>query len=255
MFAVQSARPDDQCVRRGCGDLPGEYVCARSPARGTGEWPATPEDVAPAVTTVQDASLALGMDDAGNAYAAYTYTVARPRHVLRDRAATARPAAGSQSGDLSPATATSHGVLGHAAGEPVRDGRRSSGCRRLGARLERRRRGYGATTTNIWGATEDVNDAGAHHAPTAAIGDDGTVVAAWEQETTGGNKIGQARVQGAGGGRRLGRRQRQLTSPHANARRRRSRGRRSGDYATVSSAVRRHLPPRAAVVLRRGPAG
>ena len=31
MFAVQSARADDQCVRRGCGDLPGEYVARDHP--------------------------------------------------------------------------------------------------------------------------------------------------------------------------------------------------------------------------------
>ena len=50
---------------------------------------------------------------------------------------------------------------------------------------------YGSTGTGIWGPIETVNDAGAD-VPVAAIGNDGTGVAAWERATMSGNTVRRA---------------------------------------------------------------
>jgi hypothetical protein len=195
----------------------------------TVDWPAAPEDVAPLVMTVQDPDLALTMDTAGNTYAAFTYTVAGPATVLRTAL---RPAAGGwqQSGDLSPATALSSASSVTLQVSP-------SGTAALvwlqavGAVASVKAR-YGATTTNVWGAPEDVNDAGAL-TPTAAIGDDGTVVAAWERSTTGGN-VGQARVRTPGAAGVWGD-LRTLSDPHPNGTTPSLSADGRGDFATVSA--------------------
>ncbi|MDP9255903.1 MAG: PKD domain-containing protein, partial [Actinomycetota bacterium] len=51
----------------------------------------------------------------------------------------------------------------------------------------------GSSLTGAWGAIERINDVGVY-APSVAIADDGTVAASWEQDTTGGARIGQARA-------------------------------------------------------------
>ena len=62
---------------------------------------------------------------------------------------------------------------------------------------------YGTTATGVWGQTEDVSASGTT-TPAAAIGDDGSVVAAWEHFTTGGS-LEEAQRALRGRRRRVGR--------------------------------------------------
>jgi hypothetical protein len=194
----------------------------------TADWPATPEDVTP-LATVEDANLALGIDSVGNVYAGFTYTVAGPAAVLRTALRPATTGLWQQSGDLSPATAMS---LASSVSLPVNP----SGTAALvwlqatGAVSSVKAR-YGATTTNIWGATEDVNATGAI-APAAAIGDDGTVVAVWEHQTTG--NAGEARVRTPGATGVWGD-VRVLSAAHANGTVPSISADGRGDFATVST--------------------
>ena len=194
------------------------------------DWPATPEDVAPLVTTVQDPDLALRIDASGNAYAAFTYTVAGPATVLRTAL---RPAGGGGwqvSGDLSSAMATSMAssvaLQVNPSGTAALVWLQAVGA---GSNVKAR---YGATTTNVWGAPEDVS-VGEATSSTAAIADDGTVVAVWEGSTVGGN-IGQARVRTPGAAGVWGD-VRALTAVHANGTIPSVSGDGLGDFATVST--------------------
>ncbi len=228
MFAVQSARATINASGAAVVIFRANTLRAITRTR-TGEWPATPEDVAPAVTTVQDASLALGMDDAGNAYAAYTYTVAGPATVLQARL---RPAAGGwqSSGDLSPTTAMS--MASSVTLQVAPSGTAVLVWLQAVGAVSSVKARYGATSTTLWGATEDVNDAGAN-GPTAAIGDDGTVVAVWEHQT-GGNNVGEARVRTPGAAGVWGD-VRPLTAAHPNGTTPSLSGDGRGDFATVST--------------------
>ena len=195
----------------------------------TVDWQTTPEEVAPLLTTVTDPDLALGIDTTGNVYAAFTYTVAGPATVLRTALRTAT-GGWQQSGDLSPATAmsaaSSVGVHVAPSGTAALVWVQAAGAV---ASVKAR---YGATTANVWGATEDVNDADAI-TPTAAIGDDGTVVAAWERSTTAGN-VGQARVRAPGATGVWGD-LRTLGDPHPNGTVPSLSTDGRGDFATVSA--------------------
>jgi PKD repeat protein len=51
----------------------------------------------------------------------------------------------------------------------------------------------GSSLTGAFGPIERINDVGVY-APSVAIADDGTIAASWEQDTTGGARIGQARA-------------------------------------------------------------
>lgn len=193
------------------------------------DWLAIPEEVTP-ITTVQDTDQAVGIDAAGTTYAAFTYTIAGPATVLRTAL---RPPGGGwqQSSELSPVTATSSASSVSLQVSP-------SGTTGLvwlqavGAVVSVKAR-YGSTTTpNVWGAIEDVNDDGAS-APTAAIADDGSVVAVWERMTAG-NNTGQARVRTPGAAGTWGD-IRTLSDPHPNGTTPALSGDGLGDFATVSS--------------------
>ncbi|MDX6561148.1 MAG: hypothetical protein QOD65_962 [Gaiellales bacterium] len=194
----------------------------------TVDWPAAPEEVSP-LTTVVDTSLALGIDTAGNTYAGFTYTVAGPATVLRTAL---RPVTGvwQQSGDLSPATALS--MASSVTLQVNQSGTAALVWLQAVGPVSSVNARYGATTTNIWGATEDVEDTGAI-APAAAIGDDGTVVVAWEHQTAG-NNVGQARVRTPGAAGVWGA-IRPLSATHANGTTPSIAADGRGDFATVST--------------------
>ena len=162
--AVTSARVAINAVGHGGGDLPGRRA-ARDHAHGDGRLADDARGGRTArSTTVTDADLPVGIDTTGNAYAAFTYTVAGPATVLRTAL---RPATGGwqQSGDLSSATAmsaaSSVGVHVAPSGTAALVWVQAAGAV---ASVKAR---YGATSANMWGATEDVNDADAI-TPTAA---------------------------------------------------------------------------------------
>jgi hypothetical protein len=194
-----------------------------------GDWPVVPEEVAPFLMNVQDSDLDLGIDFEGNTYAAFTYTVPGSATVLRTAL---RPAAGGwqQSPDLSAATAPSEAssvtLRVMSSGPAALVWLQSAG----GVKSVKAR--YGATTTNAWGPSEDVSDAGASD-PVAAIGGNGTVVAAWEQATVGGN-VGQGRARTPGAAGVWGD-VRPLTAGHPNVTDPSISADDLGDFATVSA--------------------
>ncbi len=193
------------------------------------DWPAAPESLEGTLAVTDD--LAVGIDAAGNALAAFTYTVASPAATILRTAR--RPAGGGgwqQSPDLSPATAGSHATLPSVpvapAGAAALVWLQAQGA---AANVEAR---YGTSGSGVWGAAEDVNDTGAS-TPAAAIADDGTVVAAWERTATGGN-VGQARVRAAGPSGAWGD-IRGLGAAHTNGTTPSLAGDGAGDFATVSA--------------------
>jgi hypothetical protein len=149
------------------------------------------------VTTLQvfdtaDANPSVAIDGAGNIFAAFAYTLAAGNTVVRT--ALRVPGGGWQeSPDLSTGTppfqANFVSVAVNPAGQALLVWEQFMGATNIQAR-------YGSTGTGIWGPVETVNDAGAD-VPVAAIGNDGTGVAAWERQTMSGN-TGQSRVRSPG---------------------------------------------------------
>jgi PKD repeat protein len=160
----------------------------------TTDWGPVEAVTTSAVTDAADANPSVAIDAAGNIFAAYTYAPAAG--IATVRTGLRIPGAGwQQSGDLSSIdpgfTANYPKVVVNASGVALLVWKQTStgGFANIQAR-------YGSTGTGIWGPIETVNDAGAD-LPVAAIGTDGTAVAAWERQTMAGN-IGQARVRSAG---------------------------------------------------------
>ena len=181
-----------------------------------------------AVMDTGDPSVTL--DAAGNAFAAFTYTIAGPATVLRTAL---RPPGGGwqESPDLSSATANFTANFVNVVVNPsgtallVWEESSTTGFGNIQARA-------GSTGTGIWGPIETVNDAGAD-VPVAAIGNDGTGVAAWERETLSGN-TGQARVRSPGAAGTWGDIH-NLSSLHANATHPSLSTDGIGDFATISA--------------------
>jgi PKD domain len=193
-----------------------------------GDWPVLFEHLTPPVGLTSSPAPAVGVDSAGNAAVAYAYT-ASGATTLRSAL---RAAAGGYlySGDLTPVTAGSTvGSISLAAGPT--GAAAISWLQTIGTTIDVKALA-GTTTTGFTGTAESVSDAGASN-PTAAIGDDGTVVAAWEQAATGGN-IGQARVRTPGAAGTWGD-TRTLSAVHANGTFPSLATDGRGDFATLSA--------------------
>jgi hypothetical protein len=136
----------------------------------------------------------IAIDGAGNAYAAFTFNGGALPNILHT---SLRPPGGGwqESSDLSSNaagfSASNVNVVVNPTGGALLVWE-EIGPANFGAIQAR----VGSTGTNVWGPMETVNDAGAD-VPVAAIGNDGTGVAAWERQTVSGN-IGQARVRSPG---------------------------------------------------------
>jgi hypothetical protein len=147
---------------------------------GTADWPATPENIEIALTVNGDP--AVGIDTAGNVLAAFTYQAGTAKILRTAR----RPATGGwiQSGDLSPTSANASAdfpdvMVSPAGSAALVWSQTTAGSASVKAL-------YGSSTAGVGTQTEDVSPAGAM-APTAAIGNDGSVVAAWERTASGTN--------------------------------------------------------------------
>ncbi|MDX6540837.1 MAG: hypothetical protein QOI71_2447 [Gaiellales bacterium] len=192
----------------------------------TTDWPPIYETIAAANA---GGTPAVGVDDAGNAVAAYTYSAVAGTSTVR---AVRRSAGGTYapSGDLSSATSGSTVSSLNLAVAP--SGAAALVWLQSVAATQSVKARLGTTGSGFLGQPEDVNDAGAME-PAAAIGDDGTVVAVWERSTTGGN-IGQARVRAAGATGTWGD-TRALSAAHANATSPVVESDGRGDFATLST--------------------
>jgi PKD repeat protein len=158
----------------------------------TSDWGAIETVTTKAVFDTADANPSVAIDGAGNIFAAFAYTLAAGNTVVRTAL---RPPSGGwqESPDLSTGTAPFQAnyvsVAVNPSGQALLVWEQFMGATNIQAR-------YGSTGTGIWGPVETVNDAGAD-VPVAAIGNDGTGVAAWERQTMSGN-TGQARVRSPG---------------------------------------------------------
>ena len=208
-----------------------------------GDWPAVWDSLAPPAGLTSSPAAVVGIDAGGNAVAAFATRGAGDTWCARSCAR--RAAAGRSLRDLSAGVRRARGRLRQPRGQPV-----GPGAARLGAVHGRNQHpgALGSTGTGIWGPVETVNDAGAD-VPVAAIGNDGTVVAAWERATTSGN-IGQARVRAPGAVGTWGD-IRTLTPARERHARRRSRDRRAAATSRRQRALRRHAPSRRRLGLRR----
>jgi len=155
----------------------------------TGGWPTTLEDVENQLQL--NSQLAIKIDDAGNALAAFTYRTSAFAIILRTAR---RPATGGPwipSEDLSPTTPM------EGAGEPEIVANPSGFAALVWKQVPAGSNGlgsikalYGTTIAGMKGQAEDVSDvldvdAGGTFGPAAAIGDDGSVVAVWQRMATG----------------------------------------------------------------------
>ncbi len=156
------------------------------------DWGAIETVTTKPVFDTADANPSVAIDGAGNVFAAFAYTLAAGNTVVRTAL---RPPSGGwqESPDLStgvaPFQANYVSVAVNPSGQALLVWEQFMGATNIQAR-------YGSTGTGIWGPVETVNDAGAD-VPVAAIGNDGTGVAAWERATMSGN-TGQARVRTPG---------------------------------------------------------
>ena len=157
-----------------------------------GDWGTIETVTTKPVFDTADANPSVAIDGAGNIFAAFAYTLAAGNTVVRTAL---RPPSGGwqESPDLSTGTAPFQAnyvsVAVNPSGQALLVWEQFMGATNIQAR-------YGSTGTGIWGPVETVNDAGAD-VPVAAIGNDGTGVAAWERATMSGN-TGQARVRSPG---------------------------------------------------------
>ena len=159
------------------------------------DWPLAVETVHSTTDVVTNSDTpSVAIDAAGNVFAAFVHTSGRP---AQPPAYLAAPAGRGwqESPDLSSTTtgfaASNVNVVVNSSGAAllVWEEMGPSSFGNIQARA-------GSTGTGIWGPIETVNDAGAD-VPVAAIGNDGTAVAAWERQTVSGN-IRQARVRSPG---------------------------------------------------------
>ena len=158
-----------------------------------GDWGPVEAVTTQPVFDTSDANPSVAIDGAGNIFAAFAYTLAAGNTVVRTAL---RPPGGGwqESPDLSTGTAPFQAnyvsVAVNPSGQALLVWEQFMGATNIEAR-------YGSTGTGLWGPVETVNDAGAD-VPVAAIGNDGTGVAAWERVVMAGNNIGQARVRAPG---------------------------------------------------------
>jgi hypothetical protein len=162
----------------------------------TTDWSAAPELVNANVTDQATAQPSVAIDGAGNVFAAFTYAPPSGSDTVRT---SLRPPSGGwqESPDLSSSTAAFHSTFVTVVVNPSGTALlvwEQTGATASDANIQAR---YGSTGTGIWGPIEIVNDAGAD-VPVAAIGNDGTGVAAWERNAGATNRIGQARVRSPG---------------------------------------------------------